>query len=274
MSHPTNFDTTAPNAAPTPEAPAGSLAGAPFAVEILQGESGSDGAAVLVGPELRASGLLLALAPEDLKSLVYLLTFVGPDGACRPTILDLAEAMRVSAARARSRMERLAGILWQGFPVVTGAAGSGTPEAYSPAPHVLAGPPAAGGQSLPAPADIPEAVPERAGGPYPGAEAGPPADFQSGRDPEAMPAGDLRGRLLALGVSPDQADLLLARYGAGRIARQLRWLPYRSANNPPALLVAAIEEDYEEPLSLRLALPPEIAPGGEDDVPDPAYPGP
>ena len=55
--------------------------------------------------------------------------------------------------------------------------------------------------------------------------------------------------LMALGVSRPQTQALIAQYDLERIERQLRFLPHRSARKPSALIVAAIEEDYEPPTS-------------------------
>jgi hypothetical protein len=57
--------------------------------------------------------------------------------------------------------------------------------------------------------------------------------------------------LLLLGVSREEAAGLLTRFDADRILRQVRWLPFRKANSPTRLLIAAIEGDYEVPIGLR-----------------------
>ena len=47
----------------------------------------------------RTSGLLQALPPEELKSFFVLLSFLTPNGACSPTMQQLAGAMRVSQGK-------------------------------------------------------------------------------------------------------------------------------------------------------------------------------
>ncbi len=80
---------------------------------------------------------------------------------------------------------------------------------------------------------------------------------------------DLQMYLLALGVPQDQARDLLTRFDTARIRRQIEWLPWRKANHPARLLVAAIEGDYEAPAALRhsqdagASTPPSFVPEGD-----------
>jgi len=78
-------------------------------------------------------------------------------------------------------------------------------------------------------------------------------------DPNEASTSDLFQHLLLLGVSRDEAEGLMARFDAARILRQVRWLPFRKANSPSRLLIAAIEGDYEAPVALRrLPVPSEM----------------
>lgn len=114
---------------------------------------------VSFGAPLRASGLLAALPPEAVKDLLLLLTFVTPNGHCAPTVHQIAEAMRVSQGKARSRLERLEAARWQAQPLLWhGTTPSGleffsplsslapvredaqAPSAYVPPPPILAAP--------------------------------------------------------------------------------------------------------------------------------------
>ncbi len=61
---------------------------------------------------------------------------------------------------------------------------------------------------------------------------------------------DLRRQLRGLGVPIDIAERLVQKHAAGRILRQISWLPYRRADTPSRLLVAAIENDYAAPRTL------------------------
>lgn len=53
--------------------------------------------------------------------------------------------------------------------------------------------------------------------------------------------------LVEVGISLRKAEFLVSRYPAGRIRRQLRWLPHRVPKRPASLLIAAIERDYDAP---------------------------
>jgi len=66
-----------------------------------------------------------------------------------------------------------------------------------------------------------------------------------GWERDDSPKGQDRHRLMMVGITRDQADALIAQHDLERIERQLDWLSLRSAKNPPAFLVAAIEGDYE-----------------------------
>ncbi len=221
------------------------------------------GAFVKLTSSLRTSGFLQALPAEDVKNLLFLLSFVTPNGDCQPTVMQLADAMQVSQTKVRARMQRLERFQWQGKPVVIFLSRESGLDGYTIGSHVVA-------------------VQEEP--PTPPAEMQPPAIQTAGREaviaysrehyarPRAevertiaenmgweLPEGavdeataDTRRRLLGVGVTKDQADFLLGSYDLERIQRQLEWLPYRNAKNPAGFIVAAIEDDYEEPFALRI----------------------
>jgi len=54
-------------------------------------------------------------------------------------------------------------------------------------------------------------------------------------------------RLAECGVSHDQIVRLVQDHSISRIRKQLDWLPLRRAKKPAALIVAAIEKDYDAP---------------------------
>lgn len=53
--------------------------------------------------------------------------------------------------------------------------------------------------------------------------------------------------LMKAGVSGQQARRLLGRHDLDRIEQQLRWIDFRNPRKKASLLVAAIENDFEEP---------------------------
>lgn len=68
--------------------------------------------------------------------------------------------------------------------------------------------------------------------------------------PDEVPLSERDQLILALvevGVSVRKAENLVKRFPALRIQRQLDWLPYRSARRPASMIIAAIENDYDEP---------------------------
>src|SRR5258708_29893043 len=54
---------------------------------------------ISITPALRTSGLLFSLPAQELKNLIYLLSFASPYGLGRPTTQQLSHAMQVSETR-------------------------------------------------------------------------------------------------------------------------------------------------------------------------------
>ena len=78
---------------------------------------------------------------------------------------------------------------------------------------------------------------------------------QRGSDATADTSGeddtDVRRRLLRLGFTEQTISELLANHAEEDVTRQLDWLPYRNARRPGPFLLAAIQNQYEEPPLLR-----------------------
>jgi len=242
---------------------------APFVIEHRQEDSRGGtfrpSARLILTECVRTSGLWRALAPEDFKTLTLLLTFVTPNGWCRPTLLELADAMDVSQVKATSRLERLTRTHWRGQPLAALLARPDGLDAYIPGrplvTHEEASPPE------PArPAPIPTAGREaviaysRARYAKTRAEVERQIGEMMGWGPPAFPGDDpavAEGKQKAfktmtdLGMPKDQALDLLSRFDLGDVARQIAWLPSRNAKNPARFLAAAIEGGYDRPLNLR-----------------------
>ena len=236
----------------------------PFVIALHQKDRRPSGtfrpeATVILSRALRTSGLLLALPPDEVKSLLLMLTFVTPNGWCQPAVQQLADAMRVSEAKARARMGRLQDFRWQGRPLVTEIKRGSGMDGFALSPAV------ASLQDAPEP--VPEAVPSlppssrdviiarsRAVYARPRAEVERMIAEQMGwKEVGDGPEAQLRRKLLGVaGLMRDQVDLLLDRYPHERIERQLDWLPHRRAKSPARFLMAAVENDYDPPPGIRL----------------------
>ncbi len=194
------------------------------------------------------------------------LTFVTANGWCRPTAAQLAAAMGVGEGKARSRLGRLSQFRWQGRPLVTEVTHEGGQDSFVPSPTAVGlreEAPTEPAPPPPAPTAGREAIVAYTRATYarPRAEVermiaeqmgwGPPA-FE-GEDP-AVAEGKRRAykAMTDLGVPRDQALELLGRHDLGRVERQLAWLPLRRAKTPARFLVAAVENDYEAPVAVRL----------------------
>ena len=256
---------------PSPEHPEPERAeAAPFVIEHRQedstGSSFRPSARLILTGRVRTSGLWRSLTPEDFANLALILSFVTPNGWCRPTLPELADAMGVPQAKAKSRLDRLLRGTWQERPLVELLARPDGLDAYLPGRQLVAHEDAAS-------ASEPPLEPQR---PTPGREAvvaysraryaksrveverqisemmgwGPPAF--AGDDP-AVAEGKRRAyqAMNDLGMPKEQALDLLARFDLGAVESQISWLPQRSAKNPARFLAAAIEGSYDAPIAFR-----------------------
>ena len=241
-----------------------------FVIEHHQEERALSGtfrpsARLILTERVRTSGLWRALTPEDFKTLILLLTFVTPNGWCRPTLPEMAGAMEVSHAKAKARLDRLLQLQWQGQPLAALLPRPDGLDAYLPGRNLLV-------HEDIAPPEPPQAAPIQT----PGREAviaysraryaktreeverqigemmgWAPPDF-AGDDP-AVAEGKRKAfkAMTDLGMPKEQALDLLSRFDLGAVESQIAWLPQRNAKNPARFLAAAIEGNYDRPLNLR-----------------------
>ena len=285
MNHP--FDAYRLDAYRLGNAPAAS---APFVLEHLRLDETPSGsfrphARLILTPNLRTSGFWHGLPGEEMKTLLLMLTFITPNGWCRSSLPQLAEAMQTSEAKACARMQRLEQAPWRGRPVVNLLPQEGSPAAWMPAPSLL------DVREAPASLPIPEPLPRPAGREAvtawsrdnharPRAEVeqdiarrmgwGPPAF--DGDDPTvAEGKRQAYGQLTGLGLRDEQALDVLARFDLSRIGRQIEWLPHRQAKSPARFLLAAIEGDYDPPPSVRRQHPHERISVAQAQAPQQAF---
>lgn len=226
-----------------------------------------------INPSLRTSGLLAALPAEEVKTLVALLTFLTPNGEINPTASEMAQGLRISEGRAKERLSRLLRFRWEARPLVTtlwretGMDGYtltsdvvsfrqvAPPRSTSPQPTYRA----VGRDAVIAHSRThytrPRAKVERQiammqGWPLSDEQAAGPES--TAQDLANSQAEYLRQRLLRLGVTSEQAMILLETFPVEEIEQQIAWLPYRGAKNPASYLVAAITGRYAEPGLLQM----------------------
>lgn len=250
----------------------------PFIIELrraddIQGGHFRPEASLIVTPILRTSGLLMTLLAEDLSSLLYMLTFLTPNGDIVPTVVELAQAMDVPERAAVYRMEHLMRCRWEGKPLVLPLMRNSGLHAYMVSPslitvriaHPNATPNSAHGEH----AASREAVIAHSRATY-----GKPRRYveemiaklnnwdlpsashdEHSSEAPLEEARSLHTRLMLAGLSRMQADLLIARYPSARIRDQLEWLPLRFAKSPDRFLIAAVEKDFAPPRGM--SIPPE-----------------
>ena len=242
----------------------------PFVIEHRQEDRALSGtfrpsARLVLTDRVRTSGLWRALTPEDAKTLVFLLSFITPNGWCRPTLPELADAMGTSQPKGKGRLDRLAQARWEGQPLAELLARPDGLDAYLPGRGLVA-------HVEIAEPEVPHVAPLRTPGraavvAYSRARYAKtraeveqqigemmgwaPPDF-AGDDP-AIAEGKRQAfqAMTDVGMPKEQALDLLARFELGAVESQIRWLPSRGAKNPARFLAAAIEGGYDRPLALR-----------------------
>jgi hypothetical protein len=222
---------------------------------------------------LRLSGLLAALPAEELKSLLYLLSFVTPNGDVMPSAMQLAEAFHLSVGKTNRRMERLMQLNWANEPLVhyrrfesgldafVPHAGLFTIEEEAHAPEIPTAPAyrAASREEVIAHsrrmyarprAEVEEMILRqlrplnpRVAAPVVAAQETAYMKFSTEQQPVVE-------ALQSLNLTEEQITSLLTRFDLPRIKRQILWLPHRHAKNLAGFLIAAIERDYEPPRGL------------------------
>src|SRR5262245_23533899 len=93
----------------------------PFVIELEQHDRTPGGyftpaASMKITTALRNSGLLRMLPPESIAWLLFLMTFLSPNGQYKATIEELCAAMHVSKSKAQKRMQQLSAVDWGGWP--------------------------------------------------------------------------------------------------------------------------------------------------------------
>ena len=257
----------------------------PFAIALTLRSSGKPNhfipaATVEISQTLRTSGLLASLPAEEVKTLLALLTFLSPNGDIHPTAGEVAQSLNISEGKARERLSRLVRFRWQSRPLASTLWRETGLDGYTLSPDIVSYREADAKQrptpTAPFRAAGREAVIATSRAKY----ARPRAEVEreiamlngwplpdTGEDPATVSPGEyLRQRLLRLGVTAEQAGILLETFPHEDIELQIAWLPYRGAKNPASYLVAAITGQYAEPELLKMRWELEPQPGRDITV--------
>lgn len=208
----------------------------------------------------RREGFLALLTPPAWHTLCAVLSFTTREGRRVFSLDQLAATLGASRDEARRRLTLLSEEQWHGAPLLTlHQAPDGEIQGalllpvelfalvQPPPPGAVSAAVASGPSTAPAPAAANPAAANPA--------AATPTAAASDEAAPAEPAPDgvpnpLPPALARVGLNSFQIDWLLRTYPVSRIQRQLHWLPAREAHNPPALLIRAIEQDWEAPKDL------------------------
>ena len=256
----------------------------PLSILVMPRDVGREGAwrpdaLIALTKTLRTSGFVMALPPEDLKSLLVMLTFLSPNGLCTVMVQQLATAFHLSPNKTRARMNRLVDFRWLDQPIIRYHKAESGVETYALMPGFV---PVVEERIQPPPKPLLKAVPrevviEHSRRKYARTRAEVEAEIARlnnwkpiGEKAEAKPLdpqiAKVREKLIEAGLLEQQADDLLDRYDVPRIERQLEWLPLREARSPVGFLLSAIKNDYEAP--------PGWKPKNSEKPDDPAQEGP
>jgi hypothetical protein len=239
-----------------------STAHKPFVIEVRQDRPQPTGsfvpaASLKLMEEFRTTGLLHFLSPEDLKSLLYLLTFITPEGHCQVSLPILTSAMQVSSSKVKARMHRLSEMKWQDEPLIIQVPHESGLFTYSLHPHLVAYEHLTVSEQHPTPplrtvSRNQIIAYSRSHYARPRAEVEKIIAAQLGQDiEETVEQRKLRYRLENVGLTSEQATEVVLTHSPDVIAQQLDWLPFRNAKNPAGYLLAAIEGGYGEPRGVR-----------------------
>lgn len=241
---------------------------------------------------IRTSGLLARLSPQDLQTLICLLTYADRSGRCVLSGRDIARALDLSDKQGTERLRRVLQLRLHGKPpvVTEGSRRTGSGRFAKSRFRIL---------PLPG---LEIGAWKRTSGRWDGGPFSEEARFPlspgkavkfslsprkpASRNPAAMARGisdncvvdnnynkttqqtgeegtggyreDEGRKILELlrshGVSELTARDMARNYPAERIRRQVEMLPYRDARDPAAMLVKAIREDWDAPSAYTAAL--------------------
>lgn len=236
-----------------------------------EGQGNSSGftpmSCLLLLPELRPSGFLATLTDGEARTLLAVLTCLTPDGRMQATLPDLATALGISERAVKPSLSLLAARQWEGQPVLYEILREEALPYYTPSPAIVKHLAEESHREVSLPLPPPIATREEIVAVSREKYARPREEVermvleQLGHAPEETddtPEGEVRRRLLGLGVTREEIGVLLTSHPLQDIINQLDWLPYRNAKNPLRFLVAAIQNRYDAPPLLRAASEDEL----------------
>jgi predicted transcriptional regulator len=233
--------------------------------KLKRGELLKKDISIRITRDVRSSGLLAFLSPEDLQTLITLLTFVDESGRCELRARTLARALNLSEDQAQRRLRKLCSVRWQGKPLVMRENGRKKGRFLAHRYQVME----IEGLEL-----APDGEPEvsRPAAPSADDEGEAPNDTriaansangcdsrvvmnninnkhtkEKQREAKEGEKKRIFNMLLDCGVSRPIASRLLVKFPEDRVARQIEMLPFRNPREPAAMLINAIVDDWSAP---------------------------
>ena len=218
-------------------------------------------ARLFVTEALRTSGLLASLPDREVKNLLWLLTYLHPNGRILAPLNLIARDMGLSEREVRKQLLVLATTYWRSHPIVQHLT-EDTLERFTLSSPLLGEETLEASLNLPIPEPLYTAVSReevvatsREKYSRPREEVEKIVMAQLDHHPEEMadtPEGEVRRGLMRLSISREQISQLIEEFGVVACLRQLEWLPLRAAKNPSRYIVAAIQDNYSPPRGARL----------------------
>lgn len=246
---------------------------------------------IYIDRSFRASGLLSQISPEDLQTLICLLTYADEHGTCLISARDVAGSLGLSERQGGNRLKRLMRLRFQGVPLLLNKrqkrlrsgrftksvfrisplpgmaihSGNRNPKEASNSRSTSAG---KGRPLLPGKTVRFHTPQKRLGKLSSGSLTASAQDkgvvvnkyikTTTQQQAERIAGGIKQKELVKLmhsrGVTELTAKELAKRYPIDRIEKQVIMLPYRQARDPAAMLVKAIREDWDAPSAYAAAL--------------------
>lgn len=232
-----------------------------------------------IDSRIRTSGFLAHLSPQNLQTLLCLMTYSDDNGVCVASGRDVARCLDLSEKQGSERLRRLSQSRFDNKPVITtdglGRAGSGRfakgrfrisslPGLYIWLGRNMVrksggyGSPSVEGGFLVSPGETVKLASGSTEDNHKGEYNNINGVVNNKTTQQTGMYKDNQNEMLELlrdtGVSEFTAQEMVRHYPAERIKRQTELLPYREARDPAAMLVKSIREDWVPPASYAAAM--------------------
>jgi len=236
--------------------------------------SSQQGVSIHIDSRIRTSGFLAHLSPQNLQTLLCLMTYTDDNRLCVASGRDVARCLDLSEKQGAERLRRLSQSFFDGKPVIiaerTGAGRFAKGRfRISPLPGLYLRPgrnrensgygsPSMEGGRLVSPGETVKLASGSTGDNHKGGYNNINGVVINKTTQQTGMYKDNQNEMLEIlkdmGVSEFTAQEMVRHYPAEMIEKQVKMLPYREARDPAAMLVKSIREDWVPPASYTVAM--------------------